>query len=67
VQGELALDANGKFLALRLDWIAEIGAYMTPPAAGGTIRNPIVSFTGAYRIPALYGRFRVALTNAAPR
>ena len=66
VQGELALDANGKFLAMRLDWIAEVGAYMTPPAAAATIRNPMVSFTGAYRIPALYGRWRVALTNAAP-
>ncbi len=66
VYGELALDGHGKFLALQLDWIAEIGAYMTPPAAAGTIRNPIVGFTGAYRIPALYGRFRVALTNAAP-
>ena len=66
VQGELALDADGKFVAIRLDWIAEVGAYMTPPAAVATIRNPMVSFTGAYRIPALYGRFRVALTNAAP-
>ncbi len=66
VDAELALDANGKFLAMRLDWIAEAGAYMTPPSAVATIRNPIVSFTGAYRIPALYGRWRVALTNAAP-
>lgn len=66
VQGELALDRDGKFLALCLDWIAEVGAYMTPPAAAGTIRNPIAGFTGAYRIPALYGHFRVALTNAAP-
>ena len=66
VEGELALDANGQFLAMRLDWIAEVGAYMTPPAAAATIRNPMVSFTGAYRIPALYGRWRVALTNAAP-
>jgi aerobic carbon-monoxide dehydrogenase large subunit len=66
VQGELALDGDGQFLAMRLDWIAEVGAYMTPPAAVATIRNPIVSFTGAYRIPALYGRWRVALTNAAP-
>ena len=66
VQGELALDAQGKFLAMRLDWIAEVGAYMTPPAAVATIRNPMVSFTGAYRIPALHGRWRVAMTNAAP-
>lgn len=66
VDGELALDAQGRFLAMRLDWIAEIGAYMTPPAAAATIRNPIISFTGAYRIAALHGRFRVALTNATP-
>ena len=66
VDAELALDADGKFLAMRLDWIAEVGAYMTPPSAVATIRNPMVSFTGAYRIPALYGRWRVAMTNAAP-
>ena len=66
IDGELALDASGKFLAMRLDWIAEVGAYMTPPAAAATIRNPITCFTGAYRIPAVYGRWRVALTNAAP-
>ena len=66
IDGEFALDANGKFLALRFDWIADVGAYMTPPGAVATIRNPINCLTGAYRIPALYGRWRVALTNAAP-
>jgi carbon-monoxide dehydrogenase large subunit len=39
---------------------------MTPPGAVATIRNPIICMTGAYRIPALYGRWRVAHTNAAP-
>jgi len=66
IHGELALGANGKFLGMRLDWIAEVGAYMTPPGAVATIRNPIICMTGAYRIPALYGRWRVAFTNAAP-
>ena len=66
VEGELALDSEGHFLALRLDWIADVGAYMTPPGAAATIRNPITCFTGAYRIPALYGRWRVCFTNAAP-
>ena len=66
IEGELALDADGRFLALKLDWIADVGAYMTPPAAVVTIRNPINSMTGAYCIPALYGRWRVAMTNAAP-
>ncbi len=66
IEGELALDANGHFLAMRFDWVADVGAYMTPPGAVATIRNPIICFTGAYRIPALYGRWRVAFTNAAP-
>jgi hypothetical protein len=46
VRGELALDAQGSFLALRLDWIAEIGAYMTPTAAVNTMRNPISALLG---------------------
>jgi aerobic carbon-monoxide dehydrogenase large subunit len=66
IEGELALDAMGHFIAMRLDWVADVGAYMTPPGAVATIRNPIICFTGAYRIPALYGRWRVAFTNAAP-
>lgn len=66
IDGELALDAAGHFLAMRFDWVADVGAYMTPPGAVATIRNPIICSTGAYRIPALYGRWRVAFTNAAP-
>src|SRR5450759_1389446 len=66
MSGELALDRGGKFLAMRFDWVADVGAYTTPPGAIATIRNPIICLTGAYRIPALYGRWRVSFTNAAP-
>ncbi len=66
VSGELALDRDGKFLGLRLDWIADMGAYLTPTGPVSHIRNPSTCMTGVYRIPALYGRWRTALTNTNP-
>jgi carbon-monoxide dehydrogenase large subunit len=66
ISGELALDRDGRFLALKLDWIADVGAYSTPPNAIAPMANGKLCMTGAYRIPALYGRWRVAYTNAAP-
>ena len=66
VTGELALDRDGKFLGMRLDWIAEMGAYLTPTGPVSHLRNPSTCLTGVYRIPALYGRWRTALTNTNP-
>ena len=66
VSGELALDRHGKFLGLRLDWIADMGAYLTPTGPVSHIRNPSTCLTGVYRIPALYGRWRTVLTNTNP-
>lgn len=65
IDGQLALDADGKFLAMRLDWINDMGAYLSP-VAPGHIRNTVACMTGVYRIPALYETFRVALTNTTP-
>jgi carbon-monoxide dehydrogenase large subunit len=66
VSGELALDAAGKFLGLRVDWIADMGAYLTPTGPVSHLRNPSTCLTGVYRIPALYGRWRTVLTNTNP-
>ncbi|HEX6008197.1 MAG TPA: xanthine dehydrogenase family protein molybdopterin-binding subunit [Burkholderiales bacterium] len=66
VYGELALDRDGKFLGMRLDWIAEMGAYLTPTGPVSHLRNPSTCLTGVYRIPALYGRWRTVLTNTNP-
>ena len=63
---ELALDADGRFLAIRHDWVCDIGAH--PSAAGAltnTMNAALMAF-GAYRIPAAYGRSRLALTNTVP-
>jgi aerobic carbon-monoxide dehydrogenase large subunit len=65
IDGELATDSDGKFLAMRLAWINDMGSYLSPGAMGH-IRNTTNCMTGVYRIPALYGSYRVALTNTCP-
>jgi carbon-monoxide dehydrogenase large subunit len=65
IDGQLALDAGGKFLAMRLDWVNDMGAYLSPGAMGH-IRNTTTCMTGVYRIPALYATYRVPLTNTTP-
>jgi carbon-monoxide dehydrogenase large subunit len=65
IDGRLALDADGRFLAMRLDWINDMGSYLSTGAMGH-IRNTITCMTGVYRIPALYATYRVPLTNTTP-
>jgi aerobic carbon-monoxide dehydrogenase large subunit len=65
IDGALALDRDGKFLAMRLDWINDMGAYLSP-APAGHIRNATTCMTGVYRIPALYASYRIVLTSTTP-
>jgi len=64
--GELALDRDGRFLALRFEDAADLGAFATPfgPQIGS--RNITVTMGGVYRIPALYAHTRIAYSNAVP-
>jgi carbon-monoxide dehydrogenase large subunit len=61
----LALDDKGKFLALALDIIADMGAYLS-------CYGPYIPWlgvgmaTGAYDIPAAHIRLRAAYTNTVP-
>lgn len=63
--GQLALDKDGNFLAMRLDWIVDLGAYLSP-GAQGHIRNTTNCMTGVYKIPALYATYRIPITNTTP-
>jgi carbon-monoxide dehydrogenase large subunit len=63
--GQLALDKDGKFLAMRIDWIVDLGAYLSP-GAQGHVRNTTNCMTGVYKIPALYGTYRIPITNTTP-
>jgi len=63
---EMALDAEGRFLAVRHDWVCDIGGY---PSAAGPLTNTSnasVMATGAYRVGAAYGRIRLAVANTVP-
>ena len=65
-RAELALDANGKALALRVKGYANVGAYGT--ATGIAIQvliGPWVS-TSIYDIPVIDEQFVAVLTNTAP-
>ena len=67
LRGELALDAKGKFLALRVEWLVNLGAYAS--SAGpliNTVAAPTSSAMSLYDVPALYGRHRLVFTNTTP-
>ena len=64
--GELALDADGRFLAIRFDDRADLGAYAAAFGAFIATRNVTITMGGVYRIPAMYARTRLAYTNATP-
>jgi len=64
--GEIALDAEGRILAIRWDDRADIGAYGAAFGSFIATRNLTVTIGGVYRVPALYARTRLAYTNAAP-
>ena len=63
---ELALDANGRVLALRVHARANAGAYATRSGVAIPLMiGPWVQ-TGVYDIPVIDFRFRAMLTNTAP-
>ncbi len=64
--GEIALDADGSFLAIRFDDRADLGAYGAAFGAFIATRNLTITMGGVYRVPALYARTRLAFTNTTP-
>ncbi|HJT61721.1 MAG TPA: xanthine dehydrogenase family protein molybdopterin-binding subunit [Burkholderiales bacterium] len=63
LEGELALERDGRFLALRVRWVVNAGAYLSQPGPLINTLNPASHAINVYRIPALYGRHLLALTN----
>jgi aerobic carbon-monoxide dehydrogenase large subunit len=62
----LALDADGRFLALRVSSIANLGAYMAG-GAGGLQTNQYIHLQGSvYDIPVVALRVRAVLSNTVP-
>ncbi|MDP2376106.1 xanthine dehydrogenase family protein molybdopterin-binding subunit [Reyranella sp.] len=65
-EAALALDADGKFLALKVSSVANLGAYMV--GAGGAVPTyQYVHLQGTvYRLPAISLHILAVLTNTAP-
>ena len=66
LNGELALDRDGKFTGIRFRWYCNMGAYLSQPGPVISTMTTTVHAVNAYRIPALYGRHSLALTNTTP-
>jgi aerobic carbon-monoxide dehydrogenase large subunit len=62
---ELALDADGKFLALRVALMVDIGAYLTPRSAGPATNN-VGGVAGVYTTPAIHLTSTGVYTNTTP-
>ncbi|HZQ00045.1 MAG TPA: xanthine dehydrogenase family protein molybdopterin-binding subunit [Reyranella sp.] len=61
---ELALDKDGKFLAVRLSGTGNAGAYIYPPMPATT--NAVKNVIDVYRTPAMEVSSKVVFTNTTP-
>src|SRR6478736_1104045 len=65
-EAELALDADGKFLGLRVKTIANLGGYISTfgPNIPTNLYGPLLA--GVYTTPAIYCEVKVVFTNTVP-
>ena len=66
VEGELALDAQGRMQGVRFAFTSNLGAY---PTLIGPLANTLgttTCLTGVYDLPAAYARTRLAYSNTVP-
>jgi len=64
-QAELALDADGNFLALRVSTLANLGAYLAPKGLLSPTSNT-PGLSGSYRTPAIHATVRGVFSNTVP-
>ncbi len=62
----LALDGNGRFLAIKIDTIANMGAYLSNFAPFVATLCGCVMLTGCYDIPAAYVNVKGVFTHTQP-
>ena len=66
LEGELALDATGRIVALRVHSTSNLGAYVAPTIPISTLSNMERMISSLYAIPAIHLRVVGALTNTVP-
>ena len=65
-RGALALDAAGRFLAFKIDALADMGAFLNAAAPSIVTTGAVRVFGHVYRIEGLHYRVRAVFTNATP-
>ena len=64
--GRLALDRDGRFLALDVETVANLGAYLSTSGPGSSTNSPASAMGGVYDIPAVFMSVRGVFTNTVP-
>ncbi len=65
-RARLGLDGDGRFLALDVDTVANLGASMSTGGPGSSTNAPGNAMGGGYAFPAVYMHVRGAYTNTVP-
>ncbi|MFW5834879.1 MAG: xanthine dehydrogenase family protein molybdopterin-binding subunit, partial [Pseudomonadota bacterium] len=63
---QLALDEDGRFLAFRVEALADLGAFVNAGATNTVAAAAVRVFNQTYRIPGQHYRVRAMFTNAMP-
>lgn len=66
MDGELALDAEGRFLAVRLTGFGNLGAYPRQASPVPSTANAVKNLVGVYRTPLVEVSTRCVVTNTTP-
>jgi aerobic carbon-monoxide dehydrogenase large subunit len=65
-KAELALDGNGRFLAMRVHTIANMGAYLSTFSSSIPTILYATLLAGQYATPAIYAEVKAVFTNTVP-
>src|SRR6202140_1341935 len=65
-RGRLALDQDGRFIALDGDTGGNLGAYLSTNGPGSSTNSPASAMGGVYAIPAVFMAVRGVFTNTVP-
>src|SRR5438094_2094360 len=65
-RGRLALDQDGRFLALEVDTVANLGAYLSTNGPGSSTNSPASAMGGVYDIPAVFMAVRGVFPDTVP-
>jgi carbon-monoxide dehydrogenase large subunit len=63
---ELALDADGRFLGLRVETLANMGAYLSTFAPAVPTYLSATLLAGCYTTPAIHGQVKAVFTSTVP-